>query len=57
MSVVVPARDAAATLPALLDGLAAQDLGAAFEVLVVDDASRDATAAVARAHPVVTAVL
>ncbi len=57
MSVVVPARDAAPTLPALLDALAAQDLEGPFEVLVVDDASGDATAALARAHPVVTAVL
>lgn len=57
MSVVVPARDAASTLPSTLTALAAQDLGRPFEVLVVDDASRDATAEVARAHPVVTALL
>jgi glycosyltransferase involved in cell wall biosynthesis len=56
-SVIVPARDAAATLPATLDALAAQDLGEPFEVLVVDDGSADATAALARAHPVVTDVL
>ncbi len=56
-SVVIPARDAAITLPATLDALAAQDLGRPFEVLVVDDASRDATAAIAAAHPVVARVI
>ena len=45
MSVVVPARDEEATLPALLASV--RPLGVA-EVVVVDDASRDATAAVAR---------
>ena len=57
VSVVIPARDAAATLPATLAALAAQELTDAFEVLVVDDGSSDATAAVAAAHPVVTVVL
>ncbi len=57
VSVVIPARDAAATLPATLAALAAQELADAFEVLVVDDDSRDATAAIAAAHPVVTVVL
>ena len=45
VSVVVPARDEEATLPALLASV--RSLGVA-EVVVVDDASRDATAAVAR---------
>ena len=50
VSVVVPARDGAGTLPALLDSLAAQTLGRdRFEVVVVDNASVDATAEVARA--------
>jgi glycosyltransferase involved in cell wall biosynthesis len=49
VSVIVPARDAAATLGATLRALRAQDLDAPYEVLVVDDGSRDATAAVARA--------
>lgn len=43
-AVVVIARDAAATLPATLEALAGED------VVVVDNASRDATAAVALAH-------
>ncbi|WP_107766024.1 glycosyltransferase family 2 protein [Nocardioides terrigena] len=48
VSVVIPARDEEATLPALLASL--QRLGApAIEVVVVDDGSRDATAAVALA--------
>ena len=48
-SVVVPARDAAATLPALLASLAGQTLSReSFEVVVVDNASRDATALAAR---------
>ena len=49
ISVVVPVRDGAATLPALLDSLAAQTLEPRrFEVVVADNASRDATARVAR---------
>ncbi|KRF34670.1 glycosyltransferase family 2 protein [Nocardioides sp. Soil805] len=46
VSVVVPARDEEATLPALLESLRGLGLR---EVVVVDDGSRDATAAVARA--------
>ena len=47
VSVVVPARDEALTLPDLLASLAALD-APVREVVVVDDASRDATAEVAR---------
>jgi glycosyltransferase involved in cell wall biosynthesis len=48
LSVVVPVRDGQATLPALLDSLAAQDFPAGrFEIVVVDSASRDASAEVA----------
>jgi GT2 family glycosyltransferase len=44
-------RDGAESLPALLDSLASQDLGReAYEVVVVDNASRDATAEVAAAR-------
>lgn len=52
----MPARDAAATLAATLDGLARQ-VRPAEEVIVVDNGSRDTTAAVAEAHPVVTTVI
>src|SRR5258705_10108857 len=56
VSVITPARDAARTLPALLDALAAQEL-APDEVIVIDDGSRDETRLVAERHPVVTAVI
>ncbi len=57
VSVVIAARDAEATLPATLDALARQDLPEPFEVIVVDNGSRDATAAVASAHPRVDQVM
>jgi glycosyltransferase involved in cell wall biosynthesis len=44
VSVVLPVRDGAATLPRALDSLLAQDLDA-WELLAVDDHSRDATRA------------
>src|SRR4051794_17898437 len=47
-SIVVPARDEAATLPDLLASVLPQ-LTANDELIVVDDDSTDATAAVARA--------
>ena len=48
VSVVLPVRDGAATLDAALGSLRAQTFPR-FEVLVVDDGSRDATARIARA--------
>lgn len=48
VSVIVPARDEEHTLPTLLAGLDS----AGCEVIVVDDGSTDATAAVARGHDV-----
>lgn len=48
ISVVIPARDAADTITAQLDALAAQRGAPPVEVIVVDHRSRDATAAVAR---------
>jgi glycosyltransferase involved in cell wall biosynthesis len=56
VSVVVPARDAASTIGATLAGLAAQER-APDEVIVVDDGSSDATAALAEAVAVVTRVV
>ncbi len=47
-SVVVPAHDEADVLGAALDALLDQDVDTAYEVLVVDNASTDATAVVAR---------
>jgi glycosyltransferase involved in cell wall biosynthesis len=48
VSVVVPVRNGAARLPALLQALAAQTLDERlFEVIVVDDASSDGTAEIA----------
>ena len=48
-SVIVPAHDAAATLPRTLAGLAAQEVDGESEVIVVDDGSSDATPALAEA--------
>ena len=49
VSVIVPARDEARTLPRLLTSLRALE-PAPYEILVVDDDSTDATASVAAAH-------
>jgi glycosyltransferase involved in cell wall biosynthesis len=43
ISVVIPARDAAATLGAQLDALLAQDPGVEWEIVVADNGSRDGT--------------
>jgi hopene-associated glycosyltransferase HpnB len=47
VTVVVPARDEAAQLPATLPALLAQDYAGQLRVIVVDDRSTDGTAAVA----------
>ncbi|PZR66075.1 MAG: glycosyl transferase family 2, partial [Solirubrobacterales bacterium] len=47
ISVVIPARDAAETLPRALEAVARQEGAPAYEVIVVDDGSRDETAAIA----------
>lgn len=51
ISVIVPARNAEGTLTATLRGLESQDLRDEFEVIVVDDDSTDATAAIAERSP------
>lgn len=50
MTVIVAARDAAATLPATLGSVRAQTF-TDWEIVVADDASTDATAAIAAAEP------
>ncbi len=49
VSAVVPARNEAASIGACVAALMAQDYKGAFRVVVVDDASTDATAGLARA--------
>jgi GT2 family glycosyltransferase len=56
VTVVVPARDAEASIVGLLDALAQQTLGPAA-VVVVDDASTDRTGELAAAHPLRPSVL
>jgi glycosyltransferase involved in cell wall biosynthesis len=48
VSVIVPARDAASTIGATLQALAEQQFGGDYDVIVVDNGSRDETADVAR---------
>lgn len=50
VSVIVPVRNAAATLPALLDSLLAQR-GVVFETIVIVNASTDTSASIVRTHP------
>ena len=50
LSVIVLAYNAEATLPALLDSLSNQS-NDEFEVVVIDDASRDRTSQIARSYP------
>jgi glycosyltransferase involved in cell wall biosynthesis len=49
-SVIIPARDSASTLGRTLDALRAQVLDEPFEVIVVDDGSRDRTAELVRGY-------
>lgn len=50
VSVIIPAHDAQAWLAECLASVSAQDFGGELEIVVVDDGSRDNTAAIARAH-------
>lgn len=48
VSIIVPARDEAAALPASLKSLLNQDYPGAFKIILVDDRSRDRTGEIAR---------
>jgi len=50
LSIVVPCRNSASHLPTLLDSLCEQGTSIPFEVVVVDNGSRDPTPAVARSY-------
>jgi glycosyltransferase involved in cell wall biosynthesis len=53
-SIIVPAYNAEASLPACLDALKAQTVAAdQFEIIVVDDGSTDRTRTIAEAHAVI----
>ena len=56
-TVIVPARDARRTLPRTLTALAGQVIDNQFEVIVVDNGSRDDTAALAERSEVVSRVI
>ncbi len=51
LAIVVPARDEAATIAPVIASLLAQDYAGKLRVILVDDNSTDATAALARAVP------
>jgi len=59
ISIIVPARNAAATLPALLDAVAALDVpeGTTVETILVDDHSTDGTPELAAVHPASVTVI
>lgn len=57
VSVIIPARDAEPTLDRTLTSIREQELDRPFEVLVVDDGSRDETAAIARRYEPLVSVI
>ena len=48
LSIVIPTKNGAATLPALLDSLERQQVGLATELIVVDSGSTDGTVELVR---------
>lgn len=56
LSVVIPVHDGARTLARAIDSVLAQSARVPMEIIVVDDASRDASADIARAYPEVRLV-
>ena len=50
ITIVIPVRNATATLGACLDALARQTLAGGYEIIVVNDGSTDDTHALAVAH-------
>lgn len=57
VAVVVPVRNAAYSLPSVLDALDAQRTAADVQITVIDDASTDNSAAIAADHPATDIVL
>jgi glycosyltransferase involved in cell wall biosynthesis len=57
VTVVVPARNAEATIARTLAALAAQRVDHDYELIVVDSGSKDATRSIVAASPVLTALL
>lgn len=57
ISIIVPAYNAESTLAETLDSVAGQTLRSGVELIVVDDGSADATAAIAESHPVAPRVI
>ena len=56
VDIVIPARDEAATIGAVVGSLLAQDYAGLFRITLVDDQSTDATAAVAGESPRLTVI-
>jgi glycosyltransferase involved in cell wall biosynthesis len=50
VTVAIPVLDGAATLPAVLDAVRAQDVGAEIEIVVCDSGSTDGSRAIAERH-------
>lgn len=57
LSIIIPARNAAPTLPWVLDGMAAQDYDGQREVILVDNGSSDETGSIGLASSLVSRVV